>query len=1165
MLQELKAIIPPEGVPDKVCFLIVGQPILEYPSYPDWLSYENDKLLKLEIPRLGKSDVIELYKKEITSISKEYTESVIRLIMDIFEGNTLPVIYAIYEAKQCKSIEELGLRLREKNLSSGLMAYYEYTWKSALELIPSVLFVDYLLAGAIGLINRKLSSELLASIYDDANIQERVWKSVLRKLYPVLIEEQDGFRILHNDFRIYLEKYLRKSPKEMKEIAYKIANFYTSRSDDFLSKHEIVFRMLKLAEKEDKFIDVFTAQYVMEAIALSRPIIEIEDQLELTIKSLTKVSDLRKINSFSCAISTFYQFKQSMQWLDKDYQGTIKLPSVLQSESKVKSKDLLTKYDLNDVLNEVLWLINENEISRAKSIMDRWFSTYSPENIFDLLRSNNEIEIKDGRYIFEHSIGPILEKWGEVCQHTGINFKKEKIDDNIPDYYKKAKALFYRGWLKEGELFCDEESLARTLSSLRIHYSRDMEDFVLSLIDKNKIEHAKILLDNFYSRNNGSKMFILRCLLWVILSGDSVRFNKWIKDIKEQEFDYIKDEYFDLTKDSFEGYVIISFILAYLHKNFDYIINKVLNSYREGKSSKREKIAIMDLVTVSSYLGDLIRKFKGGLQLNNSEHNEFESIFRVLVNDDNPIGRHEVGGFEIEKLLVRVFMFINNEVSNYFDSVLYKVIKEQVVKLDYSKNIDVYWNYLKDKNEIKLLDDLFEHWVGDNGEIWKSEISDMYDIGEKFIFLGGLVKWSSRIEKVREKLNRKSIGYTGRKEYSLYMPLRWFETLTNYSNNHWEDIGVELLNVSENASKLGDNRAGVFINASIASSAGKMGYGNLWRFASLQEEWDKDWLYTVYDGLISLLEVAEISNNELKNIWRVSAAIFKINKYSNKYDSSNNIKKVYIHDLRTCILLVGKKFGYKDLDNSLKEIAEEEYLADKGTYDYRLPDRWFEDKNKFKRDLLELNEKIESMSCEEAVMYVINDYNEQRNKDEMDNNFRWDYISEIVKKYDGKLNIDNHILPLLDTLLQRKYKYSWDFDGADRAYEAVFTFLDDKQILKVLSRIVEDYKSEEDNNVRLSSIKSNLEYFSYFYYKNLSEEDIETGLAEILKTHILWFTGNNVIEYRRGFGFNGETINEPGSWNEFCYDLLDKFLLSKMADSIKQIEEIKDIKQDLEI
>ena len=690
-----------------------------------------------------------------------------------------------------------------------------------------------------------------------------------------------------------------------------------------------------------------------------------------------------------------------------------------------------------------------------------------------------------------------------------------------------------------------------------------MENFVLNLFNKNKIEYGKRLLENFNLKNNGSKMFILRCLLWVILSGDSVKFNRWINEIEKQEFEYIKDEYFEYTKDSFEGYVLISFILAFLNKDYNYIINKVLHSYRKGKISEREKVAITDLVGASSYLGELIRKIKDGHQLNNKEHNRFEAIFRVLINDFNPIGRHDVGGYEIEKLLVRVFLFINNEISNYFDSILYKVIKEQIVKQNYSKNKDVYWDYLKNKNEVKLLGDLFEHWVGGDGEAWKLELSEMYDIVEKFIFLGEQVISSSKINEVKEKLKLKSIGYSGRKEYSLYMPLSWFEALTNYNNNHWEDVGVKLLNVSEAASKLGDNRASVFVNASIASSAAKTGYANLWKFASLQEEWDKDWLHTVYDGLISSLEEAEISNDELKVIWEVGAAIFKLNKYSNEYDSSNNIKKVYLHDLRTCILLVGKKFGYADLDNSLKEISKEEYFADKGSYDYILPTRWFEDKSKFRKVSLEFINKIEVLNCDEAVKYTINEFYEQRNKGTMENDFEWNYIVEIVRRYNEELNLENHVLPLLDILLQRENNYSWNSDGAELAYEALFTFLNEKQIIKILSRIIENYKNTEDSDVGLNAIKSNLEYFSYFLHKNLMEQDIKNGISEILNTHILWLTGNNVIEYKISHEFSKKIINQPKSWNDFCYNLLDKFLLSKMTDSIEQLEIINDIKKNL--
>jgi hypothetical protein len=1161
----IETLVPPEEVPKNVCFLIAGQPIHEYPSYPDWLSYEDNDILKLKVPKLDEGDIKALYQKAGTSIPNEYTDSVIRLIGKVADGNTLSIIYAVFEAKQCKSVEALEKRLEEKRLASGLTAYYEYTWKSALELVPRQFLVDYMLAGTISLINRKIKPNLLVDIYDDVNIEERVWKSILRKLNPILIEDNDGFRILHNDVRVYLEKYLRKNTNEMKDVTSKIADYYIKKSDDLNSKHEIVFKMLKLARRKAEYIDVFTSEYVMEAVSLSRPMNEIEEQLEKTMNSLSEIIDFSKVLSFSCAVSTLYQFKQSMQWVDRDYHGIIELPPVLSSERKVMSKSLFTKEDLLNVTNDVLWLIDFNELPRAISIMNRWFSKYSPENIIDSLKENNQIEVTDGKYVFDQSVEKILENWGRICQYTEINFEGNELNEKYDKYCEKSRALFYRGWLAEGLMFDNRELLERTIGNVEIYYISDMEEFILGLINKNNLDKSIELSKKLYSRNNGSKMFILRCLMWMILSGNEEHFERWISEVREQEFDYIKDVYFNLTKDSFEGHVLISFVLSYFSRDYDYILMKSLSVYREGTASDREKIAIEDFLSISTYLGGLVRD----ILLNNKEvtgedYDKFECMLRVLIDNTNLISRYDVGGFEIEKLLMKVFIFVGTKLYQGFDTVLYKVFKEQVSKFEYSNHIDVYWNYLKDKNEIKLLENWFDYWLDMDGHVWDLEIDEMYTRAEKFIDLAEELKWGDKIEIIEEILKWKSIGYSGRKDYSIYTPLKWFKLLSNINNLNWKDMGIELLNISKTASELGDNRANIFVEGTVASAAGKIGFKHLWEFACLEREWDRAWIQNIFDGLIASMENTEFSLDELKNIWRVSTAILKINKYSSRYDSKNNIKKVYLDDIRTSIMKVSEKLGYKNMDKDMLKIAQEEYLIERDSYDYKVPTRWYEDKENTSIERSEFKKKIECMCCDDALKYISEVFYNEEDNDIFSRNFSWYYISEFLNKYKEQINREKHIYPLFNMVLKRKNNLSWESDGVLVAFEAIFLYLEDEQIHEVLMKIINDFNSLKSIDRKIDNVNSNLEHFIYFYYKNKSEQDIEKGLKQIMNTHLLWITGNGIIDYRKKYDLIGIGTELPESWNEFSYKLICKFSKARLIDSIEQYERIELVKKQLE-
>ena len=167
--------------------------------------------------------------------------------------------------------------------------------KSAIETIPSQFFyVDTILAGVLSLVNKKVTLETMAAICKDEGISEFAWKRVMQKLYPIVINVDNQYMVFHNDVRIYLEKYLRKDIQAFIDVASKLADYFMSGNSDIRIKHELIFTLLKYANRESEFIDVFTRDFVIEALKVKRPMGEIIEQLESTLKSLLTVNDFGK-------------------------------------------------------------------------------------------------------------------------------------------------------------------------------------------------------------------------------------------------------------------------------------------------------------------------------------------------------------------------------------------------------------------------------------------------------------------------------------------------------------------------------------------------------------------------------------------------------------------------------------------------------------------------------------------------------------------------------------------------------------------------------------------------------------------------------------------------------------------------------------------------------
>ena len=206
------------------------------------------------------------------------------------------------------------------------------------------------------------------------------------------------------------------------------------------------------------------------------------------------------------------------------------------------------------------------------------------------------------------------------------------------------------------------------------------------------------------------------------------------------------------------------------------------------------------------------------------------------------------------------------------------------------------------------------------------------------------MKWKEKVQSALNLLNARSIGYVGRKEGSLFSPLKWFERIASEKAEVWKKEGCLLLNLSEYASRIGDNRAYVQIGGSVAAAAGKMGANSLLQFAHMVQKSEIDWRELTFDGIISALETNYFTEEELLEIWKKAVGYFALNKYAEPYDK-NTRRKIYCADIHEAIRLCAKRLNYYELDNKMSKIAQLEYeqkRLERSEHSCIIPNRWYE-------------------------------------------------------------------------------------------------------------------------------------------------------------------------------------------------------------------------------
>ena len=91
--------------------------------------------------------------------------------------------------------------------------------------------------------------------------------------------------------------------------------------------------------------------------------------------------------------------------------------------------------------------------------------------------------------------------------------------------------------------------------------------------------------------------------------------------------------------------------------------------------------------------------------------------------------------------------------------------------------LETYWRYLVAKGKGDYVELFFDAWMNSDGKIWKEELSERDYISDVLLKIAKEMGWEERIKKAAELINARSIGYVGRKDYSLFNPLQWFERI----------------------------------------------------------------------------------------------------------------------------------------------------------------------------------------------------------------------------------------------------------------------------------------------------------------------------------------------------------------------------------------------------
>lgn len=1136
----LETLIPPDAIPIGVCFLIAGQPTNAYDQYPIWLkSPDSTKVSVWEAQGIDQGDILELLKVKSLKIPVGQLEATSRLIHEISKGNTLAAIFAIHEAIECETVEILIEKLTNRQLASGISTYYETIWFSALSgITPVYPFIGYKLAGFISLSTQSLTPQVLQEVFKDISLAEVEWLNILRALRPLLVENEGQFVIIHNDIRVYLTRQLQGDKEKVKEVASLMSDYYWHSSTFLAQKHNNLFNLLRLSERLGDYARVFTSDYVLEACALGRPLIEIGQQCELALKDAAGLKDWDILHNVSCAVLTLKKVYESLSWTDRKIVFETEVPPVLVSEGSVPNPEYWTLQLVNNTLEDAIVLIRSGEPQRASGLMKRWFHGISPSKFISLFPEEVIFEFRGERRLLMEKVQSILEKWGRISQHlkpTNYGETERNVD---------ADACFNGGFLKEALIIGGRFRWARSLTRLNPIPISDLEFCIKDLARKhNWFEVAFSLATLAEQANIFSSSFRVQTAVLALLTGRQDLIYPWVEPVTRVGFDYLID--FEKLYGEEHTFVMAAmcFVIGWTHptREASGISDEAVRVYfsKGGDQRKRGHLAILfnACARAGNVLGACIRNGNEKAKLLITPKQLCDVVSALINVEQNYIvgglGFNKVAPIILEMLIECVVRF-----ENPFERQLFDLFAKHASSHPLDSSVEIVWHYLAERGEDELLIRWFEHYVGPLGIIWNQELEVRFDTVDMFSKLASKYGWNDIADRAIEQEKWSFVGYTGHKDYTLDTPLQWFDALSGLNPQCWENQGLRLLDLSNFASKTGDNRAEIYVKASVAKAASLSGIHDFWKLLSVEDLLHQEKTNMVFDGLIGALQTINISQQDILSLWclAIGGLVWQ-----------DGYQRLYLEHFKKALLTTSHRLGF-NVEPLLESLAPAEYSMSGNAERYRFPSRWFDVKgSKSTED--RLSSLISELS-KVSISKAITDLSILLEKVTYEGDI-WRAVEYCVirLKDERPTEFHNNVMQLLSLVKKRSNPYQWTYDSVYIAYEALIPLLNDSERWHVVENTVGVLNFEEEPGIWITSAAENLNSICLYRAKCTGIDDLGKGINRVLDTQNMWVTGNGRLpELKKSKLFNIDKLSgAPQTWIELTTRILVNYLSTDSA------------------
>jgi len=1102
----LTSLVPPGQVPSHVAFLIGGQPPEGYASYPTWLRAPTSGVRRIDIPSLSLDDTLDLVRARLPESPPSDQENAARDVWQRCQGHTLSTVFAVEEAVLlAEDLSRLATHLDARQLASGIEAYYNGIWSSATRVFP-LPATSVRLAACLCLMPVRATP---ATIRDTLGADEGAavnWGDLLRKLRPLVVEDSEEFRVVHNDVRVFLHGLLQADPSLYRDCASRLADHLMS-GEDAAARHAAAQNLLGVAGRPADQAAVFTPAYVLEGHAIGRSLDTLTEQGLVAADALAAVGpDWNVAHGVATGLRTLEQLRASLGWRNaedaplKVAGGTV---ATKPAERRVPLRGDWNPAVLTATLDDIADLCALGERPRAEGAFQRWFDGLSPADI--ALASGARPE-EDADHAAQEALRSLMAKLGEVSVAVGA-----LLPPSQGAGADGVEADFASGLLAAAVDCADSRDFGSALRRVMRFYFHDAQKLLTRLVEARAWMRFKRFLRSMTVREDHPWPYRLQVAAAAALIDDAKLREAWVAPLLSERASTIRGSTsFSHGMDTEVQQLTVMAWTAFLlgledpTRDASAIREEIEKVYRTTQRDDRNDVAISQALHAAALLGSFVATTRDAKP--RAVHVEPQVVARTVeVLMTAAAGKTYLLplGFPIVAAsLVRGIAECSLRDAEVGDAV--RDVLTAHLRAGFPPNVflETTWRTLAGAGHRVDLVAYADLWVGAQGQAWNEAPADRHDIVRRLAVLLDEVGESERAAAARSRLPWADIGYTGHKEYVLRQPLEWFEALAAQTPSSWQDEGLRLFALSREASRTGDNRLSWEIEGEVLTAACIDGPSSIARLTCASQSALEPGDRAIVSGLIGMTERVSVDRNDVLAVWA-----FSTGQLCWQVDADRR----RLVEVREALVSAAQRMGATDLPDSMSNAAPAEFACEP-------------DKDGAKAAPTRDITSLAHLRVDEAMRLVC---------DSRD----WRGVAAVLARIvaERPTGAPDAIALAWSTLATRPERVWW-FDGAGPAYRAIFPLLTPAERWDGVRRAVTS--REYDVPVyRTNMLTENLDDLCRLAAITDGREAVQRGLRRLLDMHELWLSGGGKLAHLAQVPLANDAPASSG-WRPLFVDLL---------------------------